>query len=170
MWEMSHAAPQVAMSRKPLFSYLAIRRARRADQPHIRDLVLSERLAPDKLHWRNFVVAVANGRIVGTVQMRPLPDGHCELGSLAVAPDMRGRGIAARLIETLLADADGPVQMITTANFAAHYERFGFRQIEATKAPRAVSWRYMFGQFFGAVVSLLKGYPPRRLAILQRMG
>ena len=152
-----------------LVRYIAIRRARRADQPHIRALVLSERLAPDNLHWRNFIVAVADGRIVGTVQLRPLPDGHCELGSLAVAPDMRGRGIAARMIETLLAEAEGPVQMITGAKFAAHYERFGFRRIEREQAPRPVCIRYFIGQFFGGLVSLLKGYAPRRLAILQRV-
>jgi N-acetylglutamate synthase-like GNAT family acetyltransferase len=153
----------------PLVRYIAIRRARRADQPHIRALVLSERLAPDNIHWRNFIVAVADGRIVGTVQLRPLPDGHCELGSLAVAPDMRGRGIAARMIETLLAEAEGPVQMITGAKFAAHYERFGFRRIEREHAPRPVCIRYFVGQFLGGLVSLLKGYAPRRLAILQRV-
>ena len=152
-----------------LVRYIAIRRARRCDQSHIRALVLSERLAPDNLHWRNFIVAVADGRIVGTVQLRPLPDGHCELGSLAVAPDMRGRGIAARMIETLLAEAEGPVQMITGAKFAAHYERFGFRRIEREQAPRPVCIRYFVGQFFGGLLSLLKGYAPRRLAILQRV-
>ena len=152
-----------------LVRYIAIRRARRTDQPHIRALVLSERLAPDGIHWRNFIVAVADGRIVGTVQLRPLDDGYCELGSLAVAPDMRGHGIATRMIETLLAEADGPVQMITGAKFAAHYERFGFRRIERSEAPRPVCMRYFIGQFFGGLISMLKGYAPRRLAILQRV-
>jgi N-acetylglutamate synthase-like GNAT family acetyltransferase len=158
------------MSQNPsLVRYIAIRSARRADQLHIRALVLSERLAPDGIHWRNFVVAVADGRIVGTVQLRPLPDGHCELGSLAVAPDMRGRGIAARMIETLLAEADGPVQMITGAKFAAYYERFGFRRMAFDEVPRPVCLRYVIGQFFGGLLSMLKGYAPRRLAILQRV-
>jgi N-acetylglutamate synthase-like GNAT family acetyltransferase len=152
----------------PLLRYIAIRRARRCDQPHIRALVLSERLAPNNLHWRNFIVAVADGRIVGTVQLRPLPDGHCELGSLAVAPDMRGRGIATRMIEQLLAEAAGPVEMITGAKFATRYERFGFRRIGGAKAPRPVCMRFVVGQFFGGLVSLLKGYRPRRLTILQR--
>ena len=156
------------MSQHALVRYVAIRRARRTDQLHIRALVLSERLAPDGIHWRNFIVAVADGRIVGTVQLRPLDDGCCELGSLAVAPDMRGHGIAARMIETLLAEADGPVQMITGAKFAAHYERFGFRRIERAQAPRPVCMRYFIGQFFGGLISMLKGYAPRRLAILQR--
>jgi N-acetylglutamate synthase-like GNAT family acetyltransferase len=158
------------MSQNPsLVRYIAIRSARRADQLHIRALVLSERHAPDGIHWRNFVVAVADGRIVGTVQLRPLPDGHCELGSLAVAPDMRGRGIAARMIETLLAEADGPVQMITGAKFAAYYERFGFRRMAFDEVPRPVCLRYVIGQFFGGLLSMLKGYAPRRLAILQRV-
>lgn len=148
--------------------YVVIRRARRADQEQIRALVLSERLAPDGLHWRNFVVAVSEGCIVGTVQLRPLPGGLCELGSLAVAPAMRGRGLAARLIESLLAEADGPVQMITSARHAAHYARFGFQRIPRTQAPRPVCKRYLLGQVLGGLLSLLKGYPPRRLAILQR--
>jgi N-acetylglutamate synthase-like GNAT family acetyltransferase len=159
---MSHNPPDSTAA------YVVIRRARRSDQPHIRALVLSERLAPDGLHWRNFVVAVAAGRIVGTVQLRPLSDGHCELGSLAVAPDMRGRGIATRMIETLLRDVEGPVEMITNARFAARYERFGFRRIARRHAPKPVRLRYLLGQFLGGLVSMLRGYAPRRLTILQR--
>lgn len=145
-----------------------IRRARRADQAAIRAFVERERLDPNNLHWRNFLVAVADGRVVGTVQLRELPDGLCELGSLAVAPEQRGRGIATRLIEQLLAEADGPVEMITSAKFAARYERFGFRRIDRTQAPEPVRKRYLIGQFLGGLRSLLSGYRPRRLAILQR--
>jgi len=151
------------------FPYV-IRRARRADQAAIRAFVESERLDPNNLHWRNFLVAVADGRIVGTVQLRELPDGLCELGSLAVAPELRGLGIASRLIQQLLAEAEGPVEMITSAKFAAHYERFGFRRIGRTHAPEPVRKRYLIGQFLGGLRSLLNGYKPRRLAILQRAG
>jgi amino-acid N-acetyltransferase len=147
-----------------------IRRAGRADQPAIRAFVERERLDPNNLHWRNFLVAVADGRIVGTVQLRELPDGLCELGSLAVAPELRGRGVATRLIEQLLAEAEGPVEMITGAKFAARYERFGFRRIARTQAPEPVRKRYLMNQLLGGLRSLLNGYKPRRLAILQRAG
>jgi N-acetylglutamate synthase-like GNAT family acetyltransferase len=147
-----------------------IRRARRADQLAIRAFIERERLDPNNLHWRNFVVAVADGRVVGTAQLREVPGGLCELGSLAVAPELRGRGIASRLIEQLLAEAEGPIEMITSAKFAARYERFGFRRIGRTQAPEPVRRRYLIGQFLGGLRSLLNGYRPRRLAILQREG
>jgi N-acetylglutamate synthase-like GNAT family acetyltransferase len=148
----------------------AIRRANAGDQSGICVLVRSQHLDPDRLDWRNFIVAVDGEHVVGTVQLRRHADGSRELGSLAVTPKLRGRGIAARLITAQLAEAAGPVSMVTAAAFAAHYERFGFQRISRSSAPRVVRRRYWIGQLLGGVVSLLRGRRPRPLAILQRVG
>ena len=149
---------------------ITVREAAASDHLAIRALVLGEHLDPNDLDWRRFVVAYDGDRLVGTVQMRRHPDGSRELGSLAVAADMRGQGIAARMIALLLADEPGPIQMITGAAHAAHYERFGFMKIGRLRAPSEVRRRYFIGQFGGAVLSFLQGRRPRRLAILQRAG
>ena len=147
---------------------VVIRRAFRSDQAAITALVHSENLARDDLDWRRFVVALAHGRVIGAVQMRRHADGSQELASLVVAPQFRGRGLAAQLITTLLAQHASPVQMITGARFARRYARFGFQRVPQWRAPRVVLWRYLLGQCLGSARSLLAGRRPRRLAILQR--
>ena len=147
---------------------VVIRRAFRSDQAAITALVHSENLARDDLDWRRFVVALAHGRVIGAVQMRRHADGSRELASLVVARAFRGRGLAAQLIATLLAQHATPVQMITGARFARRYARFGFQRVPQWRAPRVVLWRYLLGQCLGSALSLLSGRRPRRLAILQR--
>src|SRR5262245_15533101 len=106
---------------------VSIRQATAEDQPHILSLARRERIKPTGLHWPRFVVAVdEGGKVVGAVQLRQHPDGSRELGSLVVAPTFRGRGVAARLIETRLADTAGRVLVITGRAHAAYYGRWGF--------------------------------------------
>jgi N-acetylglutamate synthase-like GNAT family acetyltransferase len=146
---------------------VAIRSAVPADQEAIRALVKSERLNPMGIDWPNFLVAVGTRGIVGAVQLRKHPDGSRELGSLVVAPEARGHGIAARLIDALVTGHDGPVQMITGAQHAAHYQRWGFRRLEASRAPRSIRLNYRLGSL-ACVISVLKRRAPRRLVILHR--
>jgi amino-acid N-acetyltransferase len=148
---------------------IAIRPATEADSAGIRALVRSERVNPTGLDWRNFVVAADERGLVGAAQMRRHSDGSRELGSLVVGRQARGRGIAARLIDALLADERGRVLMITGEDFAAHYRRWGFRRIEPGAAPAAIRWNHRIGRM-GGVVSLIKRRPIRRLVILDRAG
>jgi amino-acid N-acetyltransferase len=76
---------------------LTFRPARPEDQDAIRALVKSERLNPTDLSWPRFYVATFADHVIGVVQLRLHRDGSRELGSLAVAPGVRGQGIAARL-------------------------------------------------------------------------
>ena len=125
---------------------VVIRRAFRSDQAAITALVHSENLARDDLDWRRFVVALAHGRVIGAVQMRRHADGSQELASLVVAPQFRGRGLAAQLITTLLAQHASPVQMITGARFARRYARFGFQRVPQWRAPRGHfrrTWKWL---------------------------
>jgi N-acetylglutamate synthase-like GNAT family acetyltransferase len=146
----------------------SIRRARDADEHAITTLVRSERLNPLDLDWRRFMLAVDASGLVGAAQLRWHDDDSRELGSLVVRADARGRGIAGRLIDALLARAATRVCMITGAAFAGHYARWGFRRIEASMAPWAVRRNYYFGRIVGGALSVLSGRQPRMLAILDR--
>ncbi len=148
---------------------IIVRPAIESDQPAIRDLVRSERLNPTGLKWQNFLVAADEAGICGAVQLRRHADGSRELGSLVVAPPARGQGMAARLIDTLLADERGRVLMITDGAFAWHYERWGFRRIDTGAAPSAVRFNYRIGRL-ARVISFLLRRPKRKLVILDRVG
>jgi amino-acid N-acetyltransferase len=117
---------------------ITIRSAMEQDQLAIGDLVHSERLNPNGLDWRRFVVATYAAIVIGAVQLRKHVDGSKELGSLVVRKDVRCRGIASRLIDALLWRVHSRVFMITTARFAANYARWGFHPINAPEAPSAI--------------------------------
>lgn len=136
------------------------------DELAITSLVRSERLNPNDLDWRRFVVAIDGSGLLGAVQLRMHVDRSRELGSLVVRRDARGRGVASRLIDALLASIATRVLMITGAAFAAHYERWDFRPIEPAQAPASVRRNYYLGALIGGALSLLSGRRPKRLAIL----
>jgi len=100
--------------------------------------------------------------------LRKHADQPRELGSLVVREDARGRGMASRLIDALLAPAATRVLMITDAAFAGHYTRWGFKRIAPASAPSASRRNDYFGTFVGGALSLLSGRAPRELAILDR--
>ena len=145
-----------------------VRRATAQDQPHIVSLARGEKLKPTGLDWPRFIVADDGGRIVGAVQLRSHPDGSKELGSLVVTPAFRGRGIAARLIEKRLADANGRVLIITGAVHEDYYRRWGFRRIKPSAAPPFVCANYWLGYLGGGLISLLRGRTVNHLAVFER--
>ena len=144
-----------------------VRRATEHDQEAIRALVHSERLNPTGLNWPNFLVAATGGRIIGAVQMRKHSDGSRELGSLVVARESRGRGIASRLIDTLLAGDPNPVWLITAAPNARAFSKWGFAQIETRAAPAKVRRNHLMGSLV-RIISFVMRRPMRRLVILER--
>ena len=147
---------------------LTIRRARAGDEYAITALVRSDRLNPLDLDWRRFVLAVDESGIVGAVQLRWHDDDSRELASLIVRDTARGRGVAARMIERLLAPTATRVWMITGAAFAHHYARWGFQPVAASDAPAGVRRNYHLGRIVGGLLSRLRGRAPRALAVLQR--
>ena len=147
---------------------ITIRSAIEHDEPAITNLIHSEHLNPCGLDWRRFLVATYEANIVGAVQLRHHGDGSKELGSLVVRQDARRRGIASRLIDTLLSKVSSRVFMITSAQFAAHYAQWGFRHINAVEAPSSIMRNYAVGQLLGGFLSLICGRTPKRLAILDR--
>jgi N-acetylglutamate synthase-like GNAT family acetyltransferase len=144
-----------------------IRAARAADEPAILALVRSERLNPFDLDWRRFVLAIDSGGVVGAVQLREHDDGSRELGSLVVRRQARRHGVAARLIDALLALQRTRVFMITGTVFARHYVRWGFCRMEPMQAPWPILRNYWLGRLAG-VQALLAGREPNALSVLQR--
>ena len=146
---------------------IGIRRATEQDQQAIRALVRSERLNPTGLDWANFLVAAIDSRIIGAVQMRKHSDGSRELGSLVVTKAARGRGIASRLIEALLAEDRAPVWMIMSEPYANSYARWGFKRIEPRTAPGKVRRNHLMGSL-ARIIFFVMRRPLRRLVILER--
>jgi N-acetylglutamate synthase-like GNAT family acetyltransferase len=147
---------------------IGFRPATEHDQPAIRALVHGERLNPTGIHWPNFVVAAMADRIVGAVQIRKHSDGSRELGSLVVAEDQRGHGIASRMIERALADEREPVWMVTSESLAGTFARWGFERIEPAAAPVKVRFNYRMGRL-ARIISFFRRQPPKRLIILERL-
>ncbi len=147
---------------------LLIRPATVDDQPKIVSLARGERIKPTGLEWPRFIVADDDGKIVGAVQLREHPDGSRELGSLVVAPAFRGRGVATRLIDRRLADASGPVLVITGRAFDDYYRRWGFRRIRPIAAPPFVCANYWLGYLGGGLLALLRGRAVNHLAVFER--
>jgi amino-acid N-acetyltransferase len=147
---------------------IGFRPATEQDQRAIKALVHSERLNPTGINWPNFVVAAMADRVVGAVQLRKHADGSRELGSLVVASDMRGSGVASRLIDRLLADEREPIWMITNEIYAEAYARWGFERIEPAAAPVKVRFNWRMGRL-ARIISLLRRQPMRRLVILERL-
>jgi amino-acid N-acetyltransferase len=147
---------------------LLIRQAEALDQAAITRLVHSERLNPNGLDWKNFMVAISGTVLIGAVQMRQHPEGSRELGSLVVSREHRGHGIAERLISAMLARHPGPVHVITRSANAVHYRPWGFARIDPRDAPRTVRRHRLMGQMV-SVMSLITGRGPRRLVVLRRL-
>ncbi|TIT81302.1 MAG: GNAT family N-acetyltransferase, partial [Mesorhizobium sp.] len=137
------------------------------DQQAICALVHSERLNPSGIDWPNFLVAAMEGRIIGAVQIRKHADGSRELGSLVVAKEARGQGVASRMIDALLASDPNPVWLITAAPNAGAYSRWGFKQIETRAAPAKVRRNHLLGSL-ARIISFVMRRPMRRLVILER--
>jgi len=119
-----------------------LRPATRADLPRIEQLLTASNLplagVADSLP--GFVVAEANGAIVGTAAIEVCRD-NALLRSVAVAPDWRSRGLGRALVTRAIADAETrgirALYLLTTT--AEHYfPTFGFQQIARDRAPADV--------------------------------
>ncbi len=130
-----------------------IRAARAEDQATIVGLVRAARLDPSNLHWQNFVVAEADGQIVGCGQIRPDP-GLRELGSMVVRKAYRHRGMGAEIVRTLQAGTQPPLFLECPAYRVSFYAQFGFRVVPH----RAVPWKLRLKATLGdLLLPLMRG-------------
>ncbi len=129
----------------PTSAEITLRRATEDDQPIIRRMVTSECLNPRDVHWQNFLIAESGDRIVGIGQIR-LHGTIKELGSLVVAPEMRGQGVGAALVAALEARAGLPLYLMCGSHNVPYYTRLGYREVlgdarpAAMLPPRALLW------------------------------
>jgi amino-acid N-acetyltransferase len=152
---------------------VVLRQAIAADQSTLYALMKHERLDAAEAGWPQFIVAADGFGIVGAAQLRRHCDGSSEVASLVVLPPMRGQGIAARLLDALLAARNAPVHLVAQRTHATYFERWGFRGIQPWRAPGAVRRRWLVGQLaeLGRIAGLTGCFGlhrPQRLVILER--
>jgi amino-acid N-acetyltransferase len=148
---------------------ISIRPATAADQGTISGLIREVRLNPRDLDWRRFLVADAEGTLVGCAQVRVHARGTRELASVAVTPEQQGSGIGGRLVEVILAREPGVVYLMTRRETEGYFERFGFRRVAAAETPSDFRRQFRIGQVITTIASPLAGHririvPMRRSA------
>lgn len=127
-----------------------VRAARLADVPAMLELLdgfaarglLLPRTA-DQLHrhFREFVVAVDDGGVVGCGALRIYDPTLAEVGALAVAERSHGRGIGRRIVEALLAEARALrlERVIALTLQEAFFHRIGFRTVRVEAFPAKIA-------------------------------
>jgi N-acetylglutamate synthase-like GNAT family acetyltransferase len=116
-----------------------IRVATRDDIPGIEALLVASDLPTAGIHDDvcGFLVAEQDARIVGVVGM----ERHGRYGllrSTAVAPEYRGHGVARRLVDRIIADAEGQgvnALYLLTTTAERYFPSFGFSVTERDVVP-----------------------------------
>lgn len=107
-----------------------LRPATAKDAADIKALIRLVRINPMDLDWRRFLLASSpDGRLAACAQIKPHADGTLELASLAVHPAWRGRGLARRIVEQLLAQSPRPIYLTCRSGLESFYVKFGFRTL-----------------------------------------
>jgi len=95
-----------------------------------------------RAHLDDWLVAEADGAVVGCVSLVRFNGTLCEIRSLAVHPAYRGQGIASALVREALALARqrGIPRVLVLTRAAKLFERLGFRRDFVANFPEKV-WR-----------------------------
>jgi N-acetylglutamate synthase-like GNAT family acetyltransferase len=82
------------------------------------------------------VAISTDGGLLGCGQIKPHSDGSKELASIAVQENSRGRGIARKIIMTLIGlEVDRPVYLMCRARLNKFYNKYGFHTINLEEMP-----------------------------------
>ncbi len=106
-----------------------------AEQPIIEAIVRAANINRSGLDWQRFLVADADGQVVGIGQVKPHPDGSRELASIAVIPERQRQGIAHQVIKALLAREHEPLYLMCRSEMSPFYVQFGFQLITRSQMP-----------------------------------
>lgn len=99
--------------------------------------------SPMRAHRHDRVWVARQQEIVAALCLRPMASGHWLTG-LLVAPPQRRQGVAQRLVERALAEADGPVWLFCDPGLADFYRDQGFlpcHELPACLAERLARYR-----------------------------
>jgi len=149
---------------------VAIRKAGREDRFVIKARVYRACLNPIGLDWRRFVVAEADGRIIGFRQVRILRDGTREVASGVVLPTFRRRGVGRRLMESLLERESGPLYLMCDGKWAHYYREFGFQPVDRRCLPSSFLNEYRILKAVFETASRLFLGERMRLVAMKREG
>ena len=133
-----------------------IRPAGPGDQQTIVSLIHQAKLNPRNLHWEHFLVAEANGKIVGVRQVKVHAQGTREVASGFVLPEYRNQGISALLMNELLAREHGPLYSMIDQKWLRYYEQFGFQRVVADQLPSDFHKEYWIGRIITSLISLFR--------------
>lgn len=107
-----------------------------AEQEQILDLVRSVHGDTTNLKASECVVAVTEGKIVGCVRVRKLPDGTLKLASLGVYPEYRRYGVGSEVVKKLLSTfTQRPLYLMCFPELEQFYRNNGFVKIAGTDLP-----------------------------------
>ena len=91
-------------------------------------------------HIKEYVIAEADGSVVGTGSLKVYSTQLAEIAGLAVRDDQQGRGVGRALIEALLVDARalGLSEVFGLTRKPLFFLRLGFRVVEKEQFPLKV--------------------------------
>lgn len=132
-----------------LETQMTIRKATVSDVPAMAQLIndnaelglmLPKSLASLYETVRAFHVAEEDGRVVGLCALTVIWANWCEIASLAVAKDQRGKGLGRRLVEACLdeAKAIGIPRVMTLTYEQVFFEKLGFAVLDRQQLPLKV--------------------------------
>lgn len=121
---------------------IAIERARPEDVEPIRALLQTHGLPVDDLesHLGSTLVARHRGAVVGSAALEIYREGVL-LRSVAVSPELKGKGLGRRLTEAMidLAHTLGtPALYLLTTTAQSYFPAFGFEEIDRSAVPVSV--------------------------------
>jgi amino-acid N-acetyltransferase len=90
---------------------------------------------------RDFTVAVTDDdTLKGVVGLHPVGEDLAEIRSLAVAEDLRGKGVGRRLVESCLQEASqmGLQRVFALTYQTAFFDKLGFAKVEKLTLPQKI--------------------------------
>jgi ribosomal-protein-alanine acetyltransferase len=112
---------------------------RRGGPGDLSEVAAVQAASPEAAQWDvadylryDFRVSVCGIRVAGFLVSRSVAEGETELLNLAVAPGFRRRGVARRLVESLMAESPGVLYLeVRESNGAARkfYHHLGFQEV-----------------------------------------
>jgi amino-acid N-acetyltransferase len=121
---------------------IVIEAATAADLHHVLDLLKQSGLPLEGLaeHVATTLVARHSGRIVGSAALETYAEGVL-LRSVAVAPDVQGRGTGRMLSEAAIDRAEqlgAPAIFLLTTTAERYFARLGFQPVDRSAVPQSV--------------------------------
>ena len=96
----------------------------------INSIALKYDLDSNDMHFEQFIVAEESGEIIGFGRLLP-HEGCVELGTIGVAEEFRGKGIAGNIVKELIktARSGGSSKIYLTTLIPTLFEKLGFKKL-----------------------------------------